>query len=167
MFTITGFAEAEQALRDFPGLIDGGVLRQAAAAGATILRDEAIARAPVGETGSLRNALYLKFVDDNSTETRKLYYVSVRRGKKPPKGAELPSNAAYYGLMVEFGHWYVPPKPKGISQRRHRQANIGKKWVPAQPYLRPAYQAKVDAAIEAMRDRLRDRVSEIMEKLSK
>ncbi|WLE60237.1 HK97 gp10 family phage protein [Burkholderia plantarii] len=155
----SGFAEFAALLESIPRDIGESDLRSVAVAGGTVLRDEAVERAPAGGTGNLKRALYLKFIEERSTPTSKVYYVSIRRGKKPKKGEE-PTDAAYYGQMVEFGHWYVPPKPKGVRWAAHRKVNIGKKWVPAKPFLRPAYEAKRTAAVDAMRERLKQRLLE-------
>ncbi|NIF80140.1 hypothetical protein F3J20_22560 [Paraburkholderia sp. Cy-641] len=156
-----GFSEFAAMLRGLPAQLGEGPLRSAAVAGGTILRDEAAARAPEGETGNLKRALYLKFIEEKSSDTRKVYYVSIRQGQKPKKGEDGPNNAAYYGHMVEFGHWYVPPKPKGVRWKTHRAQHIGKKWVSAKPFLRPSFEARRLDVIEAMRERLKERLLEI------
>lgn len=157
----TGFAEFAAKLRQLPTEIGEGSLRSAAVAGGMILRDEASARAPEGETGNLKRALYLKFIEERSTATRKVYYVSIRRGRKPKKGEDERNDVAYYGHMVEFGHWYVPPKPKGVRWKEHRAQHIGKKWVKASPFLRPAFEARRKDAVDAMRERLKQKLLEI------
>lgn len=157
-----GFAEFAALLRSLPAEVGEGPLRSAAVAGGKVLRDEAATRAPSGKTGDLKRALYLKFIEEQSTSTRKVYYVSIRRGKKKKADDEGPNNVAYYGHMVEFGHWYVPPKPKGVRWKVHRAAHVGKKWVPAKPFLRPAFEARRREVIEAMRDRLKERLVEIL-----
>jgi HK97 gp10 family phage protein len=156
-----GFAEFAAKLRALPAQIGEGPLRSAAVAGGTLLRDEASQRAPDGETGNLKRAIYLKFIDEKSSETRKVYYVSIRRGTKESTDKQGANDVAYYGHMVEFGHWYVPPKPKGVRWKVHRAKYIGKKWVPATPFLRPAFEARRQDVIVAMRERLKDRLLEL------
>lgn len=153
----SGFDESAAALLKLADDMAESALRSAAVAGGTILRDEASLRAPRGETGNLSRALYLKFIEERSTETSKMYYVSIRRGKK----SDGRDDVAFYGLMVEFGHWYVPPKPKGTRWKSHRASSIGKHWVAANPFLRPAWEARKTDAIDAMRNRLREKLMEI------
>lgn len=157
----TGFAEFAAKLRQLPAEIGEAPLRSAAVAGGRILRDEAAARAPEGETGNLKRALYLKFIEERSSATRKVYYVSIRRGTKGNGSKRDANDVAYYGHMVEFGHWYVPPRPKGVRWKAHRAQHIGKKWVPAKPFLRPAFEARRRDVIDAMRERLKQRLMEI------
>ncbi|VVE90403.1 HK97 gp10 family phage protein [Pandoraea bronchicola] len=155
----SGFDESAAALLKLADDMAESALRSAAVAGGTILRDEAALRAPHGETGNLARALYLKFIEERSTETSKMYYVSIRRGKK----GDGRDDVAYYGLMVEFGHWYVPPKPKGVRWKSHRASAIGKHWVAASPYLRPSWEARKTDALDAMRNRLKEKLLEIHE----
>jgi HK97 gp10 family phage protein len=156
-----GFAEFAAKLRALPAEIGEGPLRSAAVAGGTLLRDEAVQRAPEGETGNLKRAIYLKFIEEKSSGTRKVYYVSIRRGIKRTAFKAGADNVAYYGHMVEFGHWYVPPRPKGVTRKAHRAQHVGKKWVPAVPFMRPSFEARRQDVIEAMRERLKERLLEL------
>jgi HK97 gp10 family phage protein len=157
----TGFAEFAAKLRALPQQIGEGPLRSAAVAGGTLLRDEVSQRAPDGETGNLKRAVYLKFIEEKSSATRKVYYVSIRRGTRKGANSEGANDVAYYGHMVEFGHWYVPPKPKGVRWKAHRAQHVGKKWVPAVPFMRPGFEARRQDVIEAMRERLKERLLEL------
>jgi HK97 gp10 family phage protein len=123
----------------------GDDLRSAANTGATVIRDEVVLRAPE-DKGILKSQIYQKHVDEESSPTRQVYVVSWRKG----------SNAAldaYYGFWVEYGHWYVPPKAKGITWKQHRIATKTT-FVPAHPFLRPAYEAKAQQAVDVMRAKL-------------
>lgn len=130
-------------------------LRSAANAGATIIKLEVIARAP-RDKNILADNIYQKHIPEVSTETSQTYHVSwrkkVRDGKSP-----------YYGAWVEYGHWYVPPKPDGITWKRHRVATKAL-YVPAHPFLRPAYEAKKGEALAAMQAKLKENVNAILEK---
>ncbi|VVD63892.1 hypothetical protein PPN31114_00245 [Pandoraea pneumonica] len=155
----SGFSESAAALLKLADDLAESALRSAAVAGGTILRDEAALRAPQGETGNLGRALYLKFIEERSTETSKMYYVSIRGGKK----GDGRNDVAFYGPMVEFGHWYVPPKPKGVRWKSHRANSVGKHWVAARPFIRPAWEARKTDAVDAMRNRLKEKLMEIHE----
>lgn len=155
----SGFDESAAALLNLADELSESALRSAAVAGGTILRDEAAMRAPRGETGDLARAIYLKFIEERSTETSKMYYVSIRRGKK----GDGRDDVAFYGHMVEFGHWYVPPRPKGVRWKSHRASWAGKHWVAASPFIRPAWDARKTDAVDAMRNRLREKLMELQQ----
>lgn len=131
--------------------------RGAANAMATRVRRVARRLAPVYEgpakkgtvSGRLRDAIIQKHLPELSGAVRQTYLVTVRRGKKPAKegggivvrGGKIVSLDAYYWPWVEFGHWYVPPRPSGITRKEHRQRakqGIGAVWVQEHPFLRPA-----------------------------
>jgi HK97 gp10 family phage protein len=104
--------------------------RPAAQAGAQVLYDEVVQRAPVakapvkrkGKTiqpGALRRSIYQVFSADNSGQKRATYHVSWNAKKAP------------HGHLVEFG-----------TSR-----------APAHPFLRPAFDAKIGEALKAANDR--------------
>ncbi|MFJ2989956.1 HK97 gp10 family phage protein [Collimonas sp. NPDC087041] len=142
-FEWQGFDSVEANLKKVPQIV-GNALRSAANAGATVLKDEVIARAPEFK-GVLKSAIYQKHIDELSSSDRQVYIVSWRKGKSDVD--------AFYAAWVEYGHWYVPPKLAGVSTKAHRAANR-KIWVEKHPFLRPAFSAKRDAALSAMRVKL-------------
>ena len=106
-------------------------VRPAAQAGAQVLYDEVKVRVPVStkghwfygtnkkywfEAGSLRNAIYQVFSQDNSAGPKVTYHVAWNHRKVP------------YGFMVEFG----------TATAR------------ARPFLRPAFDAKKQASLDAV-----------------
>lgn len=126
--------------------IKTSLARSMGVAGGQIVRDEAKARAPVGETGNLKRSIYLAYKDATSTESVVVYSVSWN------------SKIAPHGHLVEFGHAIV----KGGKAGRGGQ-NIG--WVPAKPFLRPAYEASVTRIGQAMIDRGRERLAELLREM--
>lgn len=147
-----GFDEVIRMLEGLPDKVGSDALRSAANAGASIIKAEVIARAP-RKKGILADNIYQKHIEEISSETSQTYHVSWRKKGK----GEVP----FYGVWVEYGHWYVPPKPDGITWKRHR-ADAKPVFVAAHPFLRPGYEAKKDAALSAMRDRLKERISEAL-----
>lgn len=134
--------------------IGGDALRSAANAGASIIKAEVIARAPRHKDVLAAN-IYQKHIPESSDGTAQTYHVSWR---KRSRSDEVP----FYGVWVEYGHWYIPPKPDGITWKRHR-ADSKPVFVPAHPFLRPAFEAKRQAALDAMKDKLKENVSKILE----
>lgn len=70
---------------------------------------------------------------------------------------------AFYAGWVEFGHYYVPPGGKGgiggsLRQRRKLRSLSSARFVPGRPFLRPAFESKKEAAVQAMVDRLKQRL---------
>jgi hypothetical protein len=127
-------------------------LRSAANTGASVIKEEVIARAP-RDKGILADNIYQKHIPEQSGDAIQTYHVSWRKKGK----GDIP----YYGAWVEYGHWFVPPKPKGITWKKHRTATKSV-FVPAHPFLRPGYEAKKDAALEAMQAKLAENVMQVI-----
>lgn len=110
------------------------LVRTMQVAAGSAIRDEAKARVPV-KTGNLRNAIYLAY-DTSSTKVNPKYTISwnKRVGGK-------------HGHLIEFGHW--------------NQAKT--KWVPARPFLRPAYDALAPRLTSIMIERGKERFHELMD----
>jgi len=143
-----GLGEIQANLLKLPSLF-GDALRSAANAGATVVKDEVVTRAPE-DRGILKSAIYQKHIPERSAADRQVYYVSWRKGKS----SELD---AFYGKWVEYGHWFVPPRPAGVSKEAHRAANRAV-FIPEHAFLRPAFEATKEAAVDAMRKKLGENV---------
>ena len=150
---VKGLRELNEALRLLPDRIAKNVLRGACGAGAAIIRKEAVARAPVytGDVtkghpppGTLKRAIYMKQIRERSGVTKQTFYVGVRSGKKQrdKKGRTLD---AYYWSWVEFG----------TAKMR------------ARPFLRPAFEAAKNRAVERIKQYLAERIPREAEKLAR
>jgi HK97 gp10 family phage protein len=180
---IKGLDEFQRALEQLPKNIARNVLRGAVNAGASVLRKEAEARAPVYagddprvEPGRIRENVYQKHIPQLSNELLQTYYVGVRAGKRAGKYKVVIDGKttyldAFYWWWVEFGHFYVPPgiqKNKGSTpwNKRHREAaHLAGVWVEARPFIRPTFHTKKDEAIDAMVDYMARRIPKEAEKL--
>jgi len=118
------------------------VARSMAVAGGKIVRDEAKLRAPV-ETGTLRGAIYLAYREGKSTDTTVVYAVTWNSRKAP------------HGHLQEFGHWAVQGGKRG-------KGGTETSWVPAKPFLRPAFEASLARMSQAMMERGRERLAELL-----
>lgn len=156
--SLQGFDDLEQVFLVMGEKIGSDALRSAANTGATVIKDEVVIRAPE-DSGILKSAIYQKHIPEQSGDDRQVYFISWRKGKKSPTDA-------FYGDWVERGHWYVPPKPDGITYKAHRAANRAI-FVSAKPFLRPGFEAKKYAAIEAMRNKLGENVRKAIDEMSK
>lgn len=162
---------------DFKGAIDGlnklvgpvrtSLARSMAVAGGQMLRDEAKARCPVGgdmstatrnagessRPGLLRDSIYLAFKDGQSTPEKAVYSVSWNHKMAP------------HGHLVEFGHWqiYKVYRAKNGEWYTNMKAKLAEpRWIAAHPFLRPALDAKGEAAMAAMVARGRERLPELL-----
>lgn len=126
--------------------------RKMGVAGGAVYRDDAKARAPVKE-GKLRDAIYLAYRDKESTATNTVYSITWNSKKAP------------HGHLIEFGHWRYnkiingrPQKSLVAGKRRGKgpQDHAGRgalkvpKWVMAEPFLGPAFDANATKAYNVM-----------------
>lgn len=128
-------------------------LRRVGYAGAAVLRDEAKQNAAAHvDTGTVLRNIITKHIDEKSDGARlQTYYVMVRAGKFNQDGD------AFYWRFVENGHKIVRRKKRNVGWKRHReleQMEFGDKRVPPKPFMRPAYDAKRQAATDAMQAEL-------------
>lgn len=147
---VKGLRELNEALKELPDRVAKNVLRGATAAGAAVIRKETKAKAPVyhGDVakghpppGTLKRAVYQKQISERSTLVQQVFYVGVRTGRSAmKKGLD-----AFYWFFVELG--------------TARMA--------ARPFLRPAFEAKKQEAVEAIKAYLAKRIPEEAEKLKK
>jgi len=134
-------------------------IRPAAYAGASLLYDEMRRRVPVGKKpsvirrkvyppGLLKSSIYRYFVNDVVNPDRATYHVGPNKRK------------AGHWSWVEHGHWAVTERD---HQRKTRKGFIGpvkKRWVPAQPYIRPTWDGQGHAAVQQMKATLKARLAQ-------
>lgn len=111
--------------------------RYAVQGGAQVIYDEARRLVPT-KTGLLKSAIYQTYSKDNSIPGKTVFYHIGWNKRKAP-----------HGHLIEYGHWtkhvgkYGPLKPH---------------WVPAHPFLRPAFYAKVNIAIDVIKTKMGERL---------
>lgn len=146
---IKGLSELSAALKELPNRIARNALRRSVARGAVVIRDEAKTRAPVSTTppapgdplpGTLKRSIVIKHDKDRSILTSQTYVVAVRHGKKyrnqGKKGNR--SQDAYYWRWVEFGTVKMA----------------------ARPFMRPAFEAQKEAAVQEIARVLAERIAQ-------
>lgn len=182
--TIKGLKELNDALAQLPRNIGRNVLRGAVRAGAAVVRDEAKRQAPV-DTGTLRRAIYHKQIREQSSAVRQVFYVGVRRGKQyrslTTKGGKDRSMDAYYAGFVEYGHFARRSKD-GKFRKLMRKTDRGQannqvmaemvqsgevRWIPARPYMRPAWAVTKEQALKALSEYIAKRIPEEAAKVRK
>jgi hypothetical protein len=187
---VTGLDALKAALLQLPTNIGRNVLRGAASRGAEVIKGQVIRNAPVLQgidrhnpphvSGLLKAAVYQKQIPEESNDLLQTFYVGVREGKQRGKfkyavqtSAGMALVDAFYWKWIEFGHFYVPPRPRNalgrlVKQSSHREnshASGAAVWVAAKPFLRPAYYGKSAEALQVMVDYMNERIRKEAQKL--
>jgi hypothetical protein len=149
-------------IQELPRRVQERLLKGAVATGCSVIRQEAILRAPeytgkVSEghppPGTLKKAIYQTRLVDKCTPTREVWKVDVRRGKTAQttkRGGGIVNLDAYYASWVEYGHYAAPPHGLTKTAKAVGKAIGVIGFVPAHPYMRPAFEAKKNEALQAM-----------------
>ena len=137
---VDGLKELGERLRKLDADVAGRVVRAATAAAANVVKKAAIQNAPISDAphqlgvrkdqiaqpGNLRKNIIIRRLPPGERTATEEYIVTIRHGSgKVPKDA-------FYGRFVEFGT---------VKMAAH-------------PFLRPAIDNNVQAAIDAMKDRI-------------
>jgi len=163
---VAGFAELQKAMRALSLDVRNQHLSAAIGAGATVIRKEAVQLAPK-DTGTLRRAIY-RVRDAKAPDGESRWIVGVRRGKKyqsrtltSKRGKQFTTKNrdAYYWAWIEFGHIARGPgqRIKGgtrTKQSKRDQLRTQGHFVPARPFMRPAFERRKEDAVEAIKKRL-------------
>ena len=176
---VDGLRELQARLKEFAPKLAAKALGASVNAGAKVIKDDAIARAPYytgvvqdghPPPGTLRRSIITVKIPKESNQYKKVYAVTVRTGLKYRfAGNGWKGQDAFYWRFVEFGHFTRQPN----SGKRLRKTDKGEKnsgslagqvqsgsvrWVPAQPFMRPAFEMKKNEALQAMQNKLADRI---------
>jgi HK97 gp10 family phage protein len=175
---LTGFKELADALKELPANISKNVLRSAVGAGAAVVRVEAKNNAlAMKKTGTLARSIYQKQIRELSGPEKQTFFVGARSGKLYQKvGKKGVNKDAYYARWVELGHFSRPSKANKKLLRkagRFEAQNINLAvavesgvihWIPARPFLRPAFDVKKEQAVEAIGQKIAARLQTIKAK---
>lgn len=137
------------ALDKLAGPARESLARSMAVAGGEVLRDEAKVLVRV-RNHVLQDAIYLAYQDSKSTPAE-VHYVVSWNGTKAP-----------HGHLIEFGHWQTHEMYEKDGKWYVGAKLANPKWVPAHPFLRPAYEAAGARAQQAMIERGRVRLPELL-----
>jgi hypothetical protein len=135
---------------------DEATMRAVTFAGAEVFREEA-KRNALGhaKTHTIYRSIIVKRLEEESHGAmRQVYKVTVRKGRYD-------GDDAFYWRWVEAGHKFVPRKKRGVTWAAHRRAaelEYGTASAPAYPFMRPAYESKKGAAVDAMTKRLQEQL---------
>lgn len=152
---VLGLAELKNKMLTLGSKINRQALRSALVAGAKEIKKEAIALAPI-KTGRMRRALYIKKMGKPNPFQENVI-VGVRSGKRLQKR----DLDAYYWKFIEFGHLTRPKGKSRSNSARISAAAAGAKMVPAQPFVRPAFENSKGRALDRFKVVLADFISKI------
>ena len=162
-------------LQALPVLVQKRIALGAVATACSVIRKASIALAPMylpstimqknhPPPGTLKRAIYQARMTDRCTPTKEVWMVGIRSGKAMRNAGSKNSAAgptqgtnkdAYYAAWVEFGHFTrMPNGPKATKKARQLAARaLGiTRYVPPQPFMRPAFEQSKGSAAQAMSD---------------
>lgn len=142
-------------LRALDEAVSESTLRQAAVAGARVIHDEIKQRAPVGDRegmrrgqphspGFLRDHMLIAYDAQESVPSKLASYLITW------------SKDAFYGRFVELGKRNAVKLTERTLARAIREIEFGSSRTPAQPFIRPAFEATKTAAAR--------KITEVVEK---
>lgn len=170
---IQGLRELLQTLRTLDDKIQKRILRRAVYAGAKVVKDEVVEKAPVAaaphkrggrlvQPGTLKRAALHKWARELSDGRNQAYVVTFRRGKQYQSvGKKGVDKDAYYWPWVEYGHKVVARKGKAGGTLRSRRG-AARAVVAPRPFFEPAYRAALEPAQRAMEGRLSELLDEVL-----
>lgn len=175
---VAGLAALQKMLDELPAKVEGNVLRGGLRAGARVFEDEVKRTVPVG-SGRLRNSVR---VSVRLLRGRVMATVKVGGRSKEKEVIRLPNGrlkikyvSPFYAKWVEFGtarHAIKATTAKGLVLRSNSRASSGfaNRWMvtvldsvehpgaKARPFMRPAFDGKNSAALDAVADYIRARL---------
>lgn len=153
---ISGLSELGEALKQFPVKLGQKYLRKATFAAASVIKDDAIGRAPI-RTGALRDHIAVfKRPSDGDTAH---YAIGVRgikltrKLKRVAKYLRQIAGVKHLDISGDLYYW--------------RFLEFGTSKMPAHPFLRPAFEAQKENAIERFRAALADGVQAAADEVAK
>jgi hypothetical protein len=158
--TATFSGDVAEKMRSFAAEKVAKIARPSARAGVLVFYAEMRMKVPV-ETGELYGSIYHYFDKNKSTDTKQVYVTGPNKRK------------AGHWAWIEYGHWLYNQQIDGVWQRSKSNKSArgpgahdlpGKltppKWIPAKPYIRPAFD-HVQRAISAAQDKAREMFSKV------
>lgn len=145
---VSGLEGIRSALNSIvPKHFQGAVLQKALTAAAKPIIADAKARAPV-LTGTLKGDIF-SFKEKGSSPTHEIRAISVRTGKRASKK----QGDAFYWVWIEYGHGEITTttfKSLGTPAKGFFGKTV--KAYPAHPFMRPAYEAQKQAALQVFQE---------------
>lgn len=134
-FRVEGLQQLGEAMRELGADMAGKIARAATNAAAQTVKKAAQNRAPVA-TGNLKRNIIVKRLRKSETKLSSEHIVTVRKGRLTTKQKQAGLQDAYYASFVEYGTVHAP----------------------AQPFLRPGFEAAKKSALDAAVARMKQRI---------
>jgi hypothetical protein len=130
------------------------VARSGARAGILVFYHEMRRLVPVHE-GTLHDSIY-HYHDETPPKDWQQYFAGPNKRKAP------------HWHQVEYGHWLVNVvvRMPDRTLKATKERRAAPKWVPGQPYVRPAYDSKRAAAAGAVKTRMAERYKELVREIA-
>lgn len=163
---IRGLAELHKTLQELPAKIERNVLRGGLRAGAKVMEAEATRLCPEGlpTLDSVKRGARIG-------ELKRSIRVTMRASKSTVRATLKAGNkVAWYAHLVEFGtarHWIKPKNRKSLFVAGLFKEVIDHPGARPKPFMRPAFDGKWRAAIDAMADYIRARLPKEFKKAGK
>lgn len=176
---IDGLAELQRNLDELPAKIEQNILRGALRAGANVIADEARRLVPV-QSGQLKESIRISVrqIRGRIVATVKAGgRFKVYKGGNAIKGAlyktdrgpgSVDYHAPFYAHLVEFGtarHWIKPRNRKSLFIAGLLREAADHPGARPKPFMRPAFDSKSRAAIDAMAEYIRKRLPKELKKV--
>ena len=133
---VDGLSELGKRMKGLSEDVNKKIARASTGAGASVIKKAATAKVP-RDTGNLAKNVIAKRIPPGETALTSEHIVTVRQGKLTEKQKGSGLQDAFYGRFVEFGTVNMP----------------------AQPFLRPAFDENKERAIQAIKDRIAARLA--------
>lgn len=164
---IRGLSELHQALQELPAKIERNVLRGGLRAGAQVMEAEAKRLVPVAPPtldGVKRGA--------RAGELMRSIRITMRANRSGGVRAQLKAGnkVAWYAHLVEFGtarHWIKPKSRKSLFIAGLFKEVIDHPGARPKPFMRPTFDGKWRAAIDATASYIRARLPKELKKAGK
>lgn len=142
---LTGFKELAKALRELGPRVAKNTLRRSVAAGATVIRKDAMERVQV-DTGETRKDIQVKRERDTRGDASAKYSVFVRSGKKSRLSgrARNVDKDSFHWKFLEFGTSKMRPFP----------------------FMRPAFESKKEQAVKVIGEKLDEGIQKAARELA-
>lgn len=144
-------------LKSLPNNVARAILGRALEAGSKQLVEAAKKEVPV-DTGHLRDSIDYKMQRINALDYQSTVSPFHTKGKN--------KNNPFYAHMVEFGGRYIV-KARGLDKGKKKGRVIATGRVPAQPFMRPAFDAEKKEIIQTIADQVGSMVARQFKKLGK
>lgn len=140
-----GFAELAERLKQLGPRVAKNALRRAVSSGAAVVRNDARSRAPV-DTGEMKKDIQIKREKDERGSFMAKYAVFVRSGKKSRMSgrARDVQKDSFYWKFLEYGTSKMP----------------------AQPFMRPAFEARKEEALKVIGEKLDEGIQKAARELA-